>query len=57
MRYRVTENQTALRRAGMTHEVVDSTHPSDGGPCVVCFTTNAEDAHTVCDALNLANRL
>ena len=57
MRFRLVDCQTAFRKQGLLFEVVDSTHPSDGGPVAISFHTNREDAETICNALNLANRL
>ncbi len=46
-----------FNRQGYTHEVVDSTHPSDGGPVAISWHYTETDAEQTASALNLHNAL
>jgi hypothetical protein len=52
-RFVVSANvQPAMKRAGIVAEVVDSRHPSDGGPAVVALCFSEADANRTALALN-----
>lgn len=57
-RYSVSPNlPPQFKRQGFRFEVVDRTHPSDGGPVAISWHKTRQDADEAVSALNLANAL